>query len=1111
MAIRNFPTVRILSIALLLALATGCREKTTVFHLVSPEKSGIIFANIIEESDSLNALTFEYIYNGAGVGAADFNNDGRTDLFFAGNLAESKLYLNQGNLVFKDATADAGILTDHWCTGVSVVDINKDGWMDVHVATIHPDPDKRVPDMFLINLGAGENGISRFENRAAELGVADSSYSTQAAFLDYDLDGDLDLYLLTNAIENYTRNAPIGQHTDGTGKSVDRLYRNDTMEDGSIRFTDVSREAGILAEGWGLGVAVNDFNDDGWPDVYCANDFLSSDHLYINQRDGTFRDEIGAYMNHQEFNGMGADIADLNNDGFNDLVVLDMMPDDNLRQKTMFSGTGYDRFMKSLAMNYQPQYVRNVLQRNNGNHTFSDIGYQSGIYATDWSWAALLADFDNDGLRDIFITNGYPKDVTNMDFVSYSAQASMFGTDELKKKNAIKAIRDLSGVFKPDFLFHNKGNFHFENVAAEWGLATPSYANGAAYADLDNDGDLDLITNNLNETARIYENTTNPGTGKGAAFLRIQFAGPAGNPQGIGSKVWVYANGQTYYGDQYVQRGYLSTVEPIMHFGLGEATQVDSVVIVWPGGIKEVIGITPVNKVITADYRNAKGTYSAPERPNPLFTMSAPAPGMIQREQDFVDYKHGQPTLPHKFSYLGPCLAVGDMNGDGLDDFVIGGPAHQRAKLFFGKPGGGYRIDSLESKTSEDVGVLLFDADNDGDLDLYCVSGSSEFGKSSTHYQDRLYQNDGKGRFSLKEGALPKIESSGSCAVAGDFDNDGDQDVFVGGRVVPTAYPISPRSYLLRNDGRGNFEDVTLSVSTGLDSVGMVTSALFSDTDNDGWQDLIVAGEWMPITTFRNESGRFTKAKTLKTGWWYSLAQGDFDNDGDMDYLAGNMGLNSVLQVRDQEPVSIYAKDFDANGSIDPFISRYINGKEYPVHYRETMTGQIAGLRKLLLTYEQYGRMEMSQVLDFLGRDGMIVMRADCFESSYVENLGNGEFELHPLPSEVQVSPINSISVCDLNDDGNLDFLAVGNSFSEETLTGFFDAGIGVCALGNGDGTFRLLPPAYSGFCVRTDAKAIGEIKNGTTKTWIVTSNSAPLMSFTLSQPNTLLRAGGSR
>lgn len=1078
------------------SLFVGCRENSTVFRLVPPDESGVHFANDLPESDTLNALVFEYLYNGGGVSTADFNNDGLTDIFFAGNLASSRLYLNNGNLKFEDITSASGAGTQLWCTGASAVDINHDGWMDLHVSTIDPDISGKVPNIFFINQGVDDQGVPRFKNMASELGLADSSYSTQAVFVDYDLDNDLDMYLLTNALENYTRNAPIGQNYDGKGKSVDRLYRHDTLPDGTVHFTDISAEAGILAEGWGLGVVSNDFNADGWPDIYCANDFLSSDHLFINQRDGTFRDAIGEFTNHQEFNGMGADMADLNNDALNDLVVLDMMPEDNLRQKTMFTGIGYDRFMKSLSMQYQPQYIRNVLQKNNGNNTFSDIGYMTGIYATDWSWSALLADFDNDGLRDIFITNGYPKDITDLDFVTYSQDASRFGTDELKRKNAIKAIQDLKGVFKPNFLFHNQGNFEFENVAGAWGLSKSAYSTGAAYADLDNDGDLDLVINNLNGEADVYENTTNPSQKKDANFLRVKLEGTSGNPHGVGVRIWVYLNNEVIYGEQQIQRGYLSSVDPVMHFGLGSAGTIDSLRVVWPGGTSQVLTGVEVNSVLTLAYGEADQEYRQPAAGPTLLVEETGGPDIVQPEVDFADYRYGQPTLPHKFSQSGPQIATGDVDGDGLDDFIIGGTARHPAKIFRQKPGGDFLVDSLEVKDSEDAGLLLFDADGDGDLDLYCVSGSSEFGRTTSFYQDRLYRNDGNGRFALDTTALPTIESSGSCVIAADFDNDNDPDLFVAGRVTPMSYPVAPRSYLLRNDGNGKFEDVTNDFSQGLDSVGMVTSAVFSDFDNDGWKDLIVAGEWMPITLFRNDKGNFTKVKELTTGWWSSIAEGDFDKDGDMDYIVGNLGRNSVLQGNENQPVSLYAKDFDGNGSIDPFISRYIQGKEYPVHYRETMTGQIAALRKILRSYAGYGKMEMSVILDFLGRDNMIVKRADWFESSYLENLGDLNFSLHPLPSGAQISPLNGISVCDLDGDGNLDFLAVGNSFSEETLSGYQDAGIGVCALGNGDGTFSLVSPVKSGFCVRTDARAIAEVIVAGKRKWVITSNQAPVKIF---------------
>jgi hypothetical protein len=1075
----------IFHILFLVAVSSACSKKETRFELVSASDTHVDFNNLITESDTLNVLGFEYIYNGAGVGVGDFNHDSLPDIFFAGNMVSSRLYLNQGDFTFEDVTKSAGLETKLWCTGVSLADINQDGALDIYVSTSNPSKHKKSPNLLFLNRGPDKNGLPTFDEVAAKAGLADSSYSTQAAFLDYDLDGDLDLYLLNNALENYSRNTPIGQRNDGAGKSVDKLYRHDGVTpDGIPIYKDVSREAGILPEGWGLGIVVNDINMDGYPDIYIANDFLSNDHLFINNRNGTFTNKISSYLKHQEFNGMGVDIADINNDGLNDIVAVDMMPDDNLRQKTMFPNIGYDRFNLNLSKNYQPQYVRNVLQLNNGNGSFSDIGYLAGIYATDWSWSSLFADFDNDGHRDLLITNGYRKDVTDLDFIAYSRESSMFGTDQTRLKKATEAVSGLEGVKKPNFLFMNNGNLTFTNQAVAWGLDQPSYSNGAAYADFDNDGDLDLVMNNINDEAFLYRNTLNDEKAADHNFLRIKFLGNKDNTQGLGSKIWLYSHEKVFFAEHELQRGYKSTVDGVEHFGLGSITTIDSLVVTWPGGKRQRLMNVATNRIITLDEKNAtlKGE-SVKKRGETLFREVHAKYNVNHKpsgDEDFVDFKQGQSLLPQKYSQLGPGVAVGDMNGDGLDDFIVGAPKRVAASVFYQQVNGTFKKDSLPFKVQEDMGVLLFDADNDGDEDLYCVSGSSEFGKNTQYYQDRFYRNQGKGKFKLDTASLPKIESSGSCVVANDFDKDGDLDLFVGGRIVPMRYPEPANSYLLQNDGKGKFTSIA---SADLQKVGLVTSALWTDFDNDSWVDLILVGEWMPITFFKNKNGQLEKYEPQNfkpettVGWWNSITAGDFDNDGDTDYIAGNVGLNSLYKASEREPVCIYAKDFDENGSLDPILCRYVQGKEYITSPRETLTEQIVSMRRVLTRYSIYGNSTFQQLFPEEKLKGALIYKSTWFASAYMENQGGKSFALKELPTEAQLAPIFGAVTSDFDNDGNLDLLAVGNSYSAEPLTGFYDAGIGTCLKGDGKGNFISVKVSNSGFFVDKDAKALAQIK----------------------------------
>ena len=1123
-------------------LITGCNHHSARFERLTTQQTGIDFANTITESDSLNVLEFEYIYNGGGVGVGDFNGDGKQDVFFAGNQVSSRLYLNKGNFNFQDVTDSAGVRTKFWCTGVAVADINQDGRQDIYVSTIHPDRTKAVPNLLFINQGNDKNGVPHFQEMAQAAGLADSSYSTQATFLDYDRDGDLDMFLLTNALEAFNRNTVTGPRNDGSAKSRDKLFRNDAIgvtrvgtrnDTKGLRvptrvtpiphFTDVSLQAGLVHEGWGLGVVVNDINEDGWPDIYVANDFQSNDVWLINNHDDrgaapTFTNGIADMLKHQSHNSMGTDMADINNDGLIDLAVVDMLPDDNLRQKTMFSSIPYDRFQMTQRLGYQPQYIRNVLQLNRGTGTpsslplFSDISYLAGTAATDWSWSALFADLDNDGLRDLLITNGYRKDITDLDFTSYNRDAGTFGSDADRRTGLLKRIADLEPVYKPNSLFHNNGNLRFTNLATDWGLTESSFTNGTAYADFDNDGDLDLVMNNINDPAFIYKNLTIEQAADSSAnrFVRINLAGKPGNLEGLGAKIMLWAGGTLHYVEYTRQRGYQSTMESGVHVGLGKAKTIDSLRILWPTGNGQTLYNLLTNKALTLYEHKAiprSGTFiHIVPNAQPLLTDVSGQSGLTfqHQEDDFVDYKAQQTLLAHKHSQIGPGLAVGDVDGNGLDDIYIAGAAQRGGTFFLQQPSGSFRRKDRPAKEPEETGVLLFDADNDSDLDLYAVHGSTEFGRNETRYQDSLYLNDGRGNFRVALGSLPNTMASGSCVVATDFDQDGDLDLFVGGRVVPQRFPESARSYLLRNDSRAGqvrFTDVTDQVAPGLGRAGLICTALWTDIDNDTWPDLLLAGEFMPITVFKNQRGKqLTQlpmpSLTQAVGFWNSLTPGDFDNDGDMDYVAGNLGLNSRLQATDAHPVSVYAADYDKNGTLDPIMSLFNGETEYPFHPRDVLTDQIPSFKKKMTSYAAYGKTTLNDLLSDDQKKQALIKRATHLSSAYLENKA-GTFILHELPIEAQFSPVFGTAATDLNHDGNLDILLTGNDYGTDVLSGWLDAGVGLCLLGDGRGNFKPLSAAQSGFVVDRDAKALASVLLADGHLYYVaTQNNGPLMVF---------------
>lgn len=1071
-------------------------KKPPLFELLDSKFTNIDFENTLISTDSLNILNFEYMFNGGGVGIGDINNDGLQDLYFTGNQVSSKLYLNLGGFKFKDITNLAHVATTGWTNGVSMTDINQDGLLDIYVCKGGA---RNISEKDMANLVFINQGNNTFKEMGKELGIADVGYSIQAIFFDYDKDGHQDLYLLTNALVPFNRNASKSKMIKGEAASTDRLYKNN----GDGTFSNVSKQAGIIIEGFGLGVAICDINDDGWLDVYVSNDFLTNDILYVNNCDGTFSDKISDYVKHQSFNGMGVEISDVNNDGLSDILVLDMLPQDNKRLKQTVGYFSYDKQKLNMDFGYIPQYVRNTLQLNNGNGTFSEIGQLSGIYNTDWSWAPLIADFDNDGWKDIFITNGYRRDVTNLDFIVYGQKAASFGTKEGIRKDKLEKLSALPEVKLHNYIFKNNGNLTFTDKVIDWGISIPSYSNGAAYADMDNDGDLDLVVNNIDDKAHVYKNNATEFGNSPADknhFLRVKLKGIQNK---IGTKVFLSIQGRKQYQFFSPVRGYLSTTEDIMHFGLGINKKIDALNVIWPDGASETIKNIDADQLLVLDYKNASNRNEPIENKSlPFFTDITSELGIeyTHKENNFIDFNE-QATLLHMNSRLGPGIAVGDVNGDKLEDFYIGAANGKNGSFFMQQPNGSFREKELKmGEAYEDMGALLLDVDSDYDLDLILISGGDNPKKGINNYVDRIYENDGKGNFIKKD--LLKRSESGSCVKAADFDKDGDLDMFIGGRSIQGSYPLSPKSYLLINE-KGHFRDATKEVFGNEGKLGMVSDAIWTDFDNDQWVDLILVGEFMAPKFLKNNKGKLLDVSNktgLKhsSGWWNSIASGDFDKDGDMDYLMGNLGQNSMLKASAQEPITIYAKDFDNNGSVDPVITCYRQGEEQLIHSREVLSQQINAMKIRFKTYESYATATFDKV--FLKEElaDVYTLKAEMLSSSYVENLGNGNFKMRTLPIEAQFAPVFGMEVQDYNNDGYLDAMLVGNFYSIEALTGQYDAMAGLCLLGNGKGEFKAMKPVKSGLRIDGDAKGLVQLQGPKGIPIILASqNSGQLLAYT--------------
>lgn len=1087
--------------------------KDPIMVLLSGDQTGISFQNQINETYENNITTNINMYNGGGLAVADINNDGLPDLYFIGSNGTNAMYLNKGKMVFEDITATSGLASEEgFETAVTAVDVNADGFMDFYICRAGVEKNDFRRNKLYVN-----NGDMTFTEKAAEYGLDDKSASTGANFFDYDQDGDLDLYVLNYPTESIWTNkieAKLGD--DGkydpvlfprTEFDTDRFYRND-----GGKFTDVSKESGIWNLAYGLSVSVSDFNQDGWLDIYVGNDFIQPDILYINNKNGTFTDQLDTYFRHSSQHTMGTDLTDFDNDGWVDLYAVDMLSSKNKRQKAFFATNTQSKYTSLVQNGYFPPVVRNVLQRNNGNGTFSDIGCLAQVYKTDWSWSGLIFDMDNNGYKDLHVTNGYRREVTNRDFIDFTLPEATKAAGSKKRLRDIypdfQKFLDIIPTFKlRNFCYQNNGNWQFNDVSGEWMTIPAAWSCGAVWSDLDADGDLDLVTNNLEDPAFVYQNTS--AGREDARYLQVTFKGPAANPLGVGASAAIYyGNGQKQYAENLPSRGIFSSVEHLLHFGLGTHKQVDRLVIRWPDGKTQEWTNVPTNQRIIVQLKDATGkaaSIAPTEVAKPAFNTST-IPGYAHLENEFNDFEE-YPLIPWTESDLSPLIAVGDVNKDGMDDFFIGNAFDQPPALMIQQANGGFVRTTPafweQEKIYEDHGAVFFDADGDGDLDLYVISGGWEANPeiSKLAWENRLYINtDGKGTFMRPRGVIPELPSVAQRVAPYDYDGDGDIDLFVGGRLTPANWPLTPGSVILRND-TDHFTDVTAQVGPDFARCGMVTDLQWANMDTDPGLELVVVGEWMPLMIFKIKDGKLVNSSKGKipqdrNGLWYRMALADLDKDGDLDIVTGNLGLNTRLTATPDGPLRCFAADFDKNNTLDPIMAYHEDGKLYPLVQKEVLHKHMPILKKRLLYAKDFSEATIDKVWPQADLDAALNLYIHTLETCWWENK-NGNFIQHSLPIQAQVAPVQGIVVADLNGDSHMDILLAGNRYGMEVETNPCNASNGTFLAGDGKGEFRWVNNTETGIWASGEVRDLALLRGPKGKPVILASNkNGPIQVF---------------